>query len=151
MQTPTSVSNMAPAPPCNDPMIGRTLGDYRIQRKIAEGSMGAVYEARRGSGGQRAAVKVLLHGLENAADAAQRFLNEGRAVSAVAHSSLVKIYEYATSSDGEPYIAMEYIDGQSLRAAIDERYLGASALPLLRQLAAALAATHEKRIVHLVI
>jgi serine/threonine protein kinase len=129
-------------------MIGRMLGEYRVQRKIAEGGMGAVYEARRASDGQRAAVKVLLHGLENAADAAQRFLNEGRAVSAVAHSSLVKIYEYATSSDGEPYIAMEYLDGQSLRAAIEERYLGASALPLLRQLAAALAATHEKRIVH---
>ncbi len=129
-------------------MIGRTLGDYRIERKIAEGGMGAVYEAHRGSDGQRAAVKVLLHNLENAADAAQRFLNEGRAVSAVAHPSLVRIYEYGKSSDGEPYIAMEYLDGQSLRAALEERYLGASALPLLRQLAAALAATHDKRIVH---
>ena len=43
----------------------------------------------------------------------------------------------------KPYIAMEYLDGQSLRAALDERYLGASALPLMRQMASALTATHR--------
>jgi len=129
-------------------MLGRVLGAYRMVRKIAEGGMGAVYEAQRTSDGQRAAVKVLLRAMENAQDAAQRFLNEGKAVSLVSHPSLVTIFEYATSQDGEPYIAMEYLDGQTLRAALDERYLGASALPLMRQLASALTATHQKRLVH---
>jgi len=131
-----------------DPMLGRVLGDYRIVRKIAEGGMGAVYEAQRTSDGQRAAIKVLLRGMENAQDAAQRFLNEGKAVSLVSHPSLVTIFEYATSQDGEPYIAMEYLDGESLRTAIEKRYLGASGLPLMRQLASALSATHQKRIIH---
>ena len=141
-------TDASPAARAGDPMLGRVLGAYRIARKIAEGGMGAVYEAQRTTDGQRAAVKVLLRGVENAQDAAQRFLNEGKAVSLVTHPSLVTIFEYATSQDGEPYIAMEYLDGQSLRAALDERYLGASALPLMRQMASALTATHQKRLVH---
>ncbi len=141
-------TDASPAARAGDPMLGRVLGVYRIARKIAEGGMGAVYEAQRTTDGQRAAVKVLLRGVENAQDAAQRFLNEGKAVSLVSHPSLVTIFEYATSQDGEPYIAMEYLDGQSLRAALEDRYLGASALLLMRQMASALTATHQKRLVH---
>lgn len=131
-----------------DPRLGRTFSGYRVVRKIAEGGMGAVYEAVHCDHGGRAAIKVMLPELLNSPDAASRFLNEARAVSLVAHPSLVQIYGHGTTPDGEAYIAMEYIDGESLQQRMRNRYLGGSALGILRQLAAGLTATHAKRIVH---
>lgn len=110
--------------------------------------MGAVYEATHVVEGYRAAVKVLLSNTGNRQDITERFLHEGRAVSLVKHPSLVSIFEYATSTDGEPYIAMEYLDGESLRQVLNERYLGESALDIIRQLAAALDVIHKRRIIH---
>jgi len=133
-----------------DPMLEQTLGGYRIVRKIAQGGMGAVYEAVHSSLGRRAAVKVLLRELLAQAEAADRFFNEAIAISKVTHPCLVTIYEHGTSPepDSQAYIVMEYLDGENLRARAEKHYLGGSSLELMRQLASALTATHKKRIIH---
>ena len=137
----------------SDPMLDRTIGNYRLVRKIGQGGMGAVYEALHTSDGTRAAVKVLLRQTMDDPNAARRFFNEAKAISLVSHPSLVKIFEYGTceadeDSEGEAYIVMEYIDGETLRARLAKRYVGGSSLRLMRQIGSALAATHKKRIVH---
>src|SRR5262249_3041693 len=83
-------------------------------------------------------------------EAADRFFNEAIAISKVSHPCLVTIYEHGTSPEpeGRAYIVMEYLDGESLRARLEKRYLGGSALELMRQTTSALAATHKKRIIH---
>ncbi len=136
-----------------DPMLERIIGSYRLVRKIGQGGMGAVYEAQHTSDGSRAAVKVLLrHSLEDP-NAARRFFNEAKAISMVSHPSLVKIFEYGNcptddGSEGEAYIVMEYLDGETLRARLAKRYVGQTCLRLMRQIASALSATHKRRIVH---
>lgn len=134
-----------------DAMLGRTIGSYRIVRKIAQGGMGAVYEAVHSTLGRRAAVKVMLSQLLSNAESAARFFTEAKAVSMVTHPCLVTIYEHGTAEGpGGPqaYIAMEFIEGESLRARTEKDYLGGSAIGLMKQLASALAATHKKRILH---
>jgi serine/threonine-protein kinase len=131
-----------------DPWLSRTLGSYRMVRKIAEGGMGAVYEAVHTKSAERAAIKVLLPELLSNADAANRFFNEAKAASLLSHPSLVAVYEHGKSPEGEPYIAMEYVDGDSLRERLEKRYLGGSVIGMVSQLAEALAVAHGKRIIH---
>ena len=131
-----------------DPMLGRTLSQYRIVRKIAQGGMGAVYEAKHVESGIRAAVKVLLPELSSRADAVSRFFTEARATSMLEHESLVQILEHGKSPDGEAFIIMEYVEGESLRQAQEKKFFGGSALSLLKQMAAGLAVAHGKRIIH---
>jgi serine/threonine-protein kinase len=134
-------------------MIGRTIGKYRVLRKIGEGGMGTVYETVHTVLGRRAAVKTLHRSALTDANAAARFFNEAKAISMVSHPCLVTIFEHGLHAkteggDDEAYIVMEYIQGESLRAHLDKRYLGGSALELGRQLASALTTTHKQRIVH---
>lgn len=131
-----------------DPMLGRTVSQYRVVRKIAQGGMGAIYEAKHLESGIRAAIKVLLPELSSRADAVSRFFTEAKATSMLEHDSLVKIFEHGKSPDGEAFIVMEYIDGESLRQAQDKTYFGGSALLLLHQMASGLAVAHSKRIIH---
>jgi len=132
----------------NDPMIGRQISRYRVVRKIAQGGMGAVYQAEETESGQRVAIKVLLPELSSRPDAVQRFFTEAKATGLVEHASLVRILEHGKTPDGDAYIAMEFLDGKSLRQSQDEKYYGGSAIGLVRQMASALAATHARRIVH---
>jgi serine/threonine-protein kinase len=133
-------------------MIDRTIGNYRILRKIGEGGMGAVYEAIHTTLGRRAAIKTLRPGSLPDANAAARFFNEAKAISMVSHPCLVTIYEhgtYATENGSEhAYIVMEYIAGESLRQRMIKRYLGGSSVELIGQLASALTVTHKRRIIH---
>ncbi len=144
----TDVDSPSPQDSRLDELIGRTLGAYRIVRKIAEGGMGAVYEAVHAELGRRAAVKVLRPELLSSPESNSRFFVEAKAVSMVTHPSLVTIYDHGKSADGQAFIVMEYLDGESLRQRHERSYLGSSALPILRQLASALSVTHKKRIVH---
>ncbi len=136
-----------------DPMLDRTISSYRMVRKIGQGGMGAVYEAKNTSDEARVAIKVLLRKTLDDPNASRRFFNEAKAISMVSHPCLVKIFEYGNcptedGSEGEAYIVMEYLDGETLRARLAKRYLGGSCLGLMRQMASALAATHKRRIVH---
>jgi serine/threonine-protein kinase len=116
--------------------------------------MGIVYHAVHQSIGQRAAVKVLSPRLARDRASLKRFLNEARAVSLVGHPGLVKIFDFGETPRGTPYILMELLDGESLRARLGRLEASGASLARLdaariaRQIASALVATHERGIVH---
>ena len=130
-------------------MIGQRIGTYRIVRELGSGGMGSVYEAVREDIGRRVAIKVLLPKHSADPQVAARFFLEARAVSIINHPGLVAIHEHGMTPDGQAYLVMEFLAGQTLRQRIGEPPpLLASCLPLILQAAQALAATHDKQIVH---
>ncbi len=113
--------------------------------------MGQVYEGVHDQIKRRAAIKVLHRRYAHNKLIVQRFINEARAVNIVQHPSLVNIYEFGQTSDGSAYIVMEYLDGDTLRQRLERnggRLPPEMAVRLCRQMAAALAAAHQKGIVH---
>ena len=129
---------------------GQLVGNFRVTSKIGQGGMGAVYAAVHRQIGRRAAVKVLHGPLAKTADYAARFLNEARAVNTVRHPGLVEIFDFGQLPDGNLYIIMEFLEGESLRA--HERRLGplaeSKAKEFALQIAQALLAAHKNGIVH---
>jgi serine/threonine protein kinase len=112
--------------------------------------MGVVYEAVRDDIGARAAIKVLRPEYAHNAELAGRFINEARAVNMVQHPGVVRVFDYGQLPNGEAYLAMEYLDGESLRQRLnrEQRISEADTLRLARQIATAVAAAHSKQIVH---
>jgi len=131
-------------------MVGETVGNYRIVRKIGEGGMGAVYLAEHTLLGRRAAIKMLLRELSHRDELVTRFFNEARAASAVKHPGIVEIYDFGHHSDGSAYIVMEFLEGESLSTRLRTQGVMAEAraASLCRQVGGALAAAHAKGIVH---
>ncbi len=128
-----------------------SLGDrYEIQRKLGEGGMGAVYEARHAKIGKRVAIKVLLEKYLEKPDVVARLLQEARMASSIGHENIVDITDFGETGDGRTYFVMEYLEGESLAALIErEGALPAPrAIRIIRQVASALAAAHDKGILH---
>src|SRR5712691_1049549 len=129
-------------------MIGQTISHYRITGQLGSGGMGVVYEAQDLTLGCRVALKFLPSDVARDSAALDRFLFEARAASALNHPNICTIYA-VENSDGQSFIAMELLEGQSL----DHKLLGPP-LPLDRlldisiQLTEALEAAHAKGIVH---
>ncbi len=125
---------------------------YALGPEIGRGGMGVVYRAERLDGGPPLAVKVLSASLHADPVAQQRFRREAMAASAIGSPHVVKVFEAAVAPelDGAPFIAMELVGGESLRALLDRRgHLTApEVVALMAQLCAALACAHERRIVH---
>jgi len=125
------------------------VGNYRVVRQIGVGGMGEAWEAANAQIGSRVALKVLLPKYSHEPDVAARFFNEARAVNMVGHPSLVKIFDFGTLPSGACYIAMEYLDGESLSNRLQSKgRLGADALRIARQTASALSVAHSKGIIH---
>ncbi len=101
-------------------ITGEILGDkYQILREMGSGSMGAVYEARHTVLGRRLAVKVLKQECSNER-LKKRFFNEARAAGAITHQHIVQVYDFGLIEDSqEPYIVMEYVDGENLQDYMD--------------------------------
>lgn len=138
-------------PQRSTPRTDSQVGNYRLNRMIGEGGMGQVYEAVHVELGRRAAVKILRPELAQNQETAARFFTEARAASQVQHPGMVHVYEYGHLDDGGAYIAMEYLDGESLRdrlGRLSGRMPVATAVALARQIAATLEAAHAKGIVH---
>jgi serine/threonine-protein kinase len=127
-------------------MIGNTIGHYKILSLLGAGGMGEVYLAQDTTLGRRVALK-LLRGYSTT-DGVQRFQQEARAASALSHPNIAHIYEIGEAA-GTNFIAMEYIEGQSLAQRISGRPLAtAQILDLGMQVADALDEAHSKGITH---
>ena len=144
---PASSPNLGPAPA----MIGREIaGRYRVLAKIGEGGMGAVFRAEQMSLKRTVAVKLLRPDVSADQLLVRRFNAEAEAVAKLSHPNTVNIYDFGQDADGTLFIAMELIEGRSLRAVIQQE----SPLPLGRalgiaaQIAASLTDAHARAIVH---
>ncbi len=134
-----------------DPLMGTVLAErYAIVRKIGEGGMGAVYEARHVVIGKRVAVKVLLEKFLESQELMARLLQEARMASSIGHENIVDVTDYGTTKDGRAYVVMEFLDGESLAHLVirDAPLPVERSLNILRQVSSALTAAHAKGIVH---
>jgi hypothetical protein len=130
-------------------VVGRVLGNYRVLRKLGQGGMGAVYLGEHVRIARRAAIKVLLPELAGSAPVVQRFLAEARAASLIKHPGIVEVLD-CDVHQGQPYIVMELLEGESLAAYLSRqgRLDAATAVELARQIAGAAQAAHRMNIVH---
>jgi tetratricopeptide (TPR) repeat protein len=131
-------------------MIGQTISHYRIVEKLGEGGMGIVYIAEDTILGRRVAIKTLTAG-RNAADQhfRGRFLREARSISRLSHPHIAIIYDYGETDDGQPYIVMELIKGDTLSQLMTREALTIPrVIEIVEQVAEALAEAHRHGIIH---
>ncbi|WP_243305025.1 protein kinase domain-containing protein [Geothrix oryzisoli] len=127
---------------------GTNLGPYRILTLLGKGGMGEVYRAEDPKLGREVAIKVLPEGFAEDRERLKRFEQEARAAGALNHPNLLTVHDLGTH-EGSPYLVMELLEGQTFRT-----LMGQGALPVERvvdlagQIAAGLAAAHERGIVH---
>ena len=98
------------------------LGRFRLVRRLGAGGMGTVFLAEQvGVGNRPVALKVLNRKLLDDPDFLLRFQNEAGSTGRIRHPNVVTIHESVQSDDGTPYIAMEFLEGESLRQALTRR------------------------------
>ncbi len=132
-------------------LLGRVVqGTYRPTSILAEGGTGAVYEAEHLPTGRPVALKVLHPAYARDPEAVRRFLFEARVAASIGHPNVCEVHDVGRLDDGGPYLVMERLLGQTLADRIERQ--GAlpfvDALNVARQLLGALAAVHDKGVVH---
>ncbi len=131
-----------------DPAGTVIAGKYRVEGKIGQGGMGVVYGAEDTTLGRQVALKFLPPHLADSSELRERFLIEARAAAALSHPNICVIHEVG-ETDGRSYIAMEYVQGETLRERLKKgRPATGEILDLAIQIAAGLGEAHRRGVVH---
>ena len=131
-----------------------TIGPYRIVRLLGEGGMGYVYEGIHETIERRVAIKLLKSEFAKSPEALTRFFNEARIVNRIEHESLVEVSDHGQMPDGTVFLVMEYVRGEMLRTRLNrlqptgQRIAMEQTVTIMWQVAEALAAAHDKGVVH---
>ena len=132
-------------------LVGTTVaGKYRVDRLIGRGGMGAVFQATNLAIGKRVALKFLDHEAARNVEACQRFQREAEAAGMAESAHIVQIFDSGVSDAGLPFLVMELLTGEDLRALLrrEERLSVPAALRIVSQVLRALTRAHEAGIVH---
>ncbi|HEV7502199.1 MAG TPA: serine/threonine-protein kinase, partial [Vicinamibacteria bacterium] len=126
-----------------------TIGKYQVEKVLGRGGMGTVYQARDPATDRTVALKTMTPGLADAPESKARFLREAEAAGALHHPNIVTVYE-SGDDRGQPYIAMELVEGEDLEHLIQRREpLSVEwKIDVLRQVCEGLAFAHRAGIVH---
>jgi len=129
-------------------MIGKTISHYRILEKLGEGGMGEVYLAQDTKLNRRVALKFLPAQLASDEEFKERFKREAQAAAALNHPNIITIHEVA-EYENRPYIAMEYVEGESLKKLITKKDLSINkVINMAMQICEGLSKAHQSGIVH---
>jgi serine/threonine-protein kinase len=140
----------AEVPADDQPLAGVRLGAYRLVRPVGHGGMGSVWLAERADGrfDARVAVKLLNPALLGRAGEA-RFLREGRILARLTHPHIARLADAGVSAIGQPYLVLEYVEGEPIDAHCDQRRLDVDGrLRLFLDVCAAVAHAHAVLVVH---
>jgi serine/threonine protein kinase len=133
-----------------DPMVGRSIGSYRIIRQIGRGGMGSVYLAERSDDQyrRRVAVKAVSSDLVDK-ETLRRFHNERQTLAALDHPNIIKLLDGGTTEDGSPYLVMDFVEGQSIDEYCNTHKLSTTErLQLFRTVCSAVTYAHQNLVVH---
>jgi serine/threonine-protein kinase len=132
-----------------DPLVGQTIGSYRVQELIAEGGMGRVYSATRDDGqfDREVAIKILPRGMSN--EHIKRFEQEQKILASLTHPNIAQLYDAGFSDSSGLFLVMELIDGHAIDVYARENALSTNArIRLMLTLCEALTFAHAKLVVH---
>lgn len=136
--------------PAIGPTPGDIVGQYKVIEFLGEGGMGTVFSVEHVALGRQYALKVLrTRVIERDATAAQRFLREARTAARVRHPNIVDVFDFGHLPDGRPYFVMELLEGESLADRVARGPLPPQeVVQIARQLGEALAAAHDRGVIH---
>jgi len=121
-------------------------GRFEVERAVTSGGMGAIYRAVDRVSGKRVALKLILGSPE---DAGERFAREGRVLASLSHPAIVRYVAHGTTPEGEPFLAMEWLEGEDLASRLARGALPmGDAIALVQRAAEALGAAHAAGITH---
>jgi serine/threonine protein kinase/tetratricopeptide (TPR) repeat protein len=132
------------------PMIGRHLGVYKLERRIGQGGMAAVFLAKRADGefSRQVAIKLLLPGLDSD-EVLSRFRRERQTLAGLDHPNIVKLLDGGSTPEGLPYLVMDYVEGSPIDEYCDTHKLSIEQrLRLFGQVCEAVQHAHETLVIH---